>query len=585
MESNIIYNIREKYRLTLILTIISFLIFVYALIMISVNPSKGYEISIYLATPAIFWIAIICGLINGFFLVIYSFFNTEKNKIWKLGIFEIVFCNTIMIFLYALRGYILYLGRGDVATYVGMAKDINIYGYFPDYNFYPITSIIISQMSQLLSISIIDISKYLSSLFFVLYVLVNYCWAKSFIEDRNFIMSVLISTTPIFFAWFITSIYHQLLSVMILPLFFLCLQKNHDIRYKILSIFLCIIYPFWHPITAIVICIYLIVWFCTERFNFILKVKIKPLSLTLLIISIVCLTAWFVNQYSLIKDVKTIILQLINLLQTPSTAAQAEYYAKKLGLLSAVKSLYLMINDDIIFYILSFASIFDIMKKNNNYKINFVSLLACFVIGNIFLLIMFFSARIHTPERLINLNFNMIFTPLLVGWFLYNAVSNKQKSKLILVIFLIFVSVGTSIISLYPSPITMRPNDQVTLKEIKGMNWLISKKNIDLKTADVMSPVCRYADLLFGYNYRLERKDLYREPIILDHFGLQDKSIFPVEKDKYLTITKFDIESYTKVWEDINRFKKEDFDKIEISNNVNRIYDNGELKNYLIWKL
>ncbi len=145
----------------LLSSISTFLLMSYAFF--NLKPSGGYEISIYSSTPLVFWIAIILGLLNGIFILTLAFFE-KIGKVWIIGLFEIIFFNVIAISLYALRGYVLYLGRGDTASYVGMALDVNKYGNFTD-NFYPITSIYISQIGQIANISIYDISIFFISIF------------------------------------------------------------------------------------------------------------------------------------------------------------------------------------------------------------------------------------------------------------------------------------------------------------------------------------------------------------------------------------------------------------------------------------
>src|SRR5659263_270249 len=170
----------------------------------------------------------------------------------------------LAISLYALRGYVLYYGRGDIASYVGQVKDIITYGYTNN-NIYPISAILISQICQLTNISVIGISKYLPSLFFTIYVLSIYCWSKSLIPDKKFVLLSLIASTPIFFAGFSTSIFNELLAVLTLPLFFHCLQKSPDIRFKILCIIMLLLYPFFHPMVAIFVFFYLAVIFIQEN--------------------------------------------------------------------------------------------------------------------------------------------------------------------------------------------------------------------------------------------------------------------------------------------------------------------------------
>lgn len=566
-------------RLTIIMTILSFILLAYALIVVAMNPSAGYEISIYSATPIIFWVAITIGLLNGLILIVSSIFY-KVGKAWAIGIFQVLLCNVTIISLYAFRGYVLYLGRGDAASYIGMAKDISIYGNYSG-NFYPIISMLISITAQLSSISLIDISKYLPALFFVIYFVGNYCWAKSISTEKSFILSVLLASTPIFFAWFSVSIYHQMLAVWTLPLFFYCLHRNQDFSYRLICIVMCIIYPFWHPITSVFVCLYLIIWFLVDRHN---NKTDNNVSLTLILLSLVSMLAWFINQYVLLRDMTVIVSQLLGISDNPSTVVRAEYYASKLGLSTAIKSLYLMINDEIIYYALSLISSYYIFKQNTMFRKKLLPVVACFIAGSFFLLINFFMTYTHTPDRIINLNFNMIFTPLLVGYLLYYIFRKRQKVKYTLALFLIGFAILTSVISLYQSPITMRPNDQITKRDVSGMNWLIDKKSPEFMTVNVMSPVSRFSDLIYGYSYKKGKDDLRINYNVPDHLGIKNKLIFPIDTSSYLSITDYDIRSYTELWKDIDRYAKEDFYKLNLCDNVDKIYENGELRNFLIYE-
>ena len=116
------------------------------------------------------------------------------------------------------------------------------------------------------------------------------------------------------------------------------------------------------------------------------------------------------------------------------------------------------------------------------------------------------------------------------------------------------------------------------------MNWLITQKNPKIKTADVSSPILRFADLIYGTIFRIQRRDLSRDWIVPYHFGFTDDDTFPIDEDRYLVITEYDIEAYTKVWKDIDKFEKQDFTKIDFCTNVDKIYENGEFRSYFVHK-
>ncbi|MCM1567407.1 MAG: hypothetical protein NC238_15985 [Dehalobacter sp.] len=115
------------------------------------------------------------------------------------------------------------------------------------------------------------------------------------------------------------------------------------------------------------------------------------------------------------------------------------------------------------------------------------------------------------------------------------------------------------------------------------MSWLIGNKEINYKVIDIDTPVIRFSDYLYGTDYGLHRKDLQKDFIISDHFGInQSTDIYPSESNKYLIISRFDYIAYAVIYKDINRFNEDDFRKIDNCININKIYNNGEVKiNYI----
>lgn len=573
-------------RFVLGLSILWFSLISYVVFNLSIHFARGYEISIYQSTPVIFWASILLGLFVGIFiLILYSY--GKIDGLYRLGFIEIIFCNILLISLYGIRGYSAYLGRGDQLTYIGMARDILSSGtIFPKYDFYPIIPILISQMSMFSGISVPNISKYLQCIFILIYLLSGYIFAKSlFNNDNKVIAFFLISSTPLFYAIFSPSIYFMYLSILMIPLFFYLILKNANPGHKILCIIFCFFFTFVHPLTSIFVFIYTLIIFISDRLGLNNGLKV---SFNLLFIFFISIALWFTEQYLLIKSIKTVISELIGHATAPTTAALASSYINKLGVIKSLQSSFLMQFDEIIFYSLAFISIIYILSSKKEDLGNLKSLCYCFIIGTIFLIFIFFSAQVHNPDRLINMNFNMILAPSLVGYLIYRFTTAGDKVKSVVVIFLILSSIITSILSIYPSPITVRPNDQVSPIEINGMRWLIDKKDINLKTADIITPVTRYADFLYGTKFVTNnRLDLFRDFSFPDHFGYNDSNnkyiSIPIDKSRYFIVTPFDIGAYAELWENVDRFTKKDFARLNLFGNINKIYDSG-IQIYIIFK-
>ncbi len=567
-----------RMKTCLVTSIISYVLITYALILIYMTPATDYEASIYLFTPIGFWIAIFAGIGNGIFLLTTKRYK-ETNKLWLIGLFEIILCNFLVISLYALRGYKIYFWRGDISTYIGLIQDIILYGTFFD-NMYPIISILLAQIYLVTEIPPIKFCIFIPAFFSILYMLFIYIWGRSFALGWEFLRYMIISGIPIFFAWFSTSIYHQFLSIMLLPLLFYLLQQNkHNLSYQLLTIILLIAFPFIHPITSTIIILYLIIIFVLQQvmdFGDYLSV-----SFTLLMIAIVSSFAWFINQYILLKSLSNIIAQIVQLQNAPTTLAESQNYLYNLGEVAIAKALIILTLDEFIYYILTFYLLWHVLINKKCKHSWIYSTYICFIIGSIFLLLMFVSSRTHTVDRLINLNFNMILAIPLVSYLLYCLHEEKKHLAIVIIISLIVISSISAILSLYPHSLTMRPNEQGMNSDIVGIDWIIINKDTNLDIATLATPINRISELIYGRNYGLSRKDLLNKFMIPDHFGSCPDE-FVVDADMYLVITELDKVSYTDTWKNMGRFKYDDFLKLDNMYNMGKIYNNGPLLSYLV---
>jgi len=559
----------------LLLTSISFVLLSYSLLLVARKPVAGYEISIYSSTPLIFWIALLLSLINGIFLL-WAFISTRNNRQFYIGFFQIIFCNILLVLLPTLRNYMLIMGRGDNADYVGYATDVSIYGQIPGYNFYPYTSVLISQISQILNVSTLEVSKYIPALFIIIYMLSMYGWAKSFKRNQNFTVYSIIASAPLFFAWFFATIYYMLIATLILPLLFYMLNKNSDFRYRILVVILCLMLPFTHPIISLIFLLYLICMFFEETLS---DSKSHKVSLRLIMIFLITSSIWYLAQYALTKNAIMILEQIENTLLLRSsddtTLTVATGYVNKLGYLTAAKSFLIISFDELMYYIFSLISIFYIFK-NSEKGLKSVSL--CFIFGSIFYVFLFIFSYAHTPYRLTNLDANMIFTPLLLG---YLMVFLRKEYRIVLNL-IIILSVITTVASLYQSPITTYPNDHFTAYDLSGGKWLLDSKSEDIPTVTLLSSLNRYSSLIYGSKYTSIHKSSVRPwssfPENLSSF---ETGIFPANFTQYFLITQYEKQAYSEVWKDVGQFSESDLISVNSCKNVYHIYDNHEFSTYL----
>ncbi|AKB74736.1 hypothetical protein MSLAZ_1475 [Methanosarcina lacustris Z-7289] len=576
LRSKLTTQIYRSNKFQLLFTSVSFVLMSYSLLLIANKPAMGYELSIYSSTPLIFWIALIFGLMNGMFLL-WASISTKSRKQFYMGFSQVIFFNSLLLLLPTLRNYMLIMGRGDNADYVGYARDVSIYGHIPGYNFYPYGSVLISQISQILNISVLEVSKYIPALFVIIYMLSIYCWAKSFKQDPNFVTYSIIASIPLFFAWFFATIYYMLIATLILPLLFYTINKNSDFGYRVLVVIICLILPFTHPIIALLFLLYLIGMFIEEQLS---DRKSHKISLSLIMLFFITSSFWYLDQYALTKNALTIIEQIENtvLLRSSGTTTLtvATEYANKLGYFSAAKTLLIMAFDELTYYVFSLIAIYFILK---NSKKDFKSISLCFIFGSIFYAFIFISTYAHTPYRLTNLDANMIFTPLLLG---YLMVFLRKQYRIVLSL-IIILSVVTTVASLYQSPITKYPNDQFTAYDISGGKWLLDSKSEHIPTITLLSPLSRYSSLIYGSNYTLShRSSIMPRYSFPTDFNSGENAIFPANSTQYFWITQYEKQAYSTVWKGIGQFSENELNSVDSCKNVYHIYDNQEFSIYFV---
>jgi len=574
-------------RLILSFSSVSFVLLSYALIELVNSQRNDYELSIYSSTSSIFWIAVSACLASGF-LIIFFDLHKRSSRFWIMGIFIIVFINCLILSLYALRGYYINFGNGDASSYVGIANDLRIYGNIQDYDFYPFLFLLIDSFNLLTGVRIIEVANSIVPLIFVIYILSIYCWSKSILSIREYILSCVLAATPLFFAGFYVSANPQVLSTLLIPLLLYSAERSSIWQFKSISIILALVFPFFHPITAIFLYVYLIIFFISGKFYSHISQERRSISFNLAFIYFIALSVWFVFQFSLLRSIRSILLQLINGAAVITSYDRGAYYLDQLGLLKAFTSLIFMTLDESIYYAISLASIYYFYKYRRELEPTFAPIMGSFLAGSILLAVLFFFSNIHLPDRMINLNPNIMLSIPLVGFMLCRALSANNAPKRVLAFLFVLIVASSTMISLYPSPFIQKPNEETTDGEILGAKWLIDNKNQTIYPIHIQTPIYRYADMLYGIRFRSAQGNLIYNTTVTNHFGISNSTAFPLNAslsaipDVYVAISAYDIQAYSILWSNLNKFNKNDFIQIDHCGNVNKIYMNGDIISYLV---
>lgn len=594
-------NIKTLFIL-LFFTITAIMFFIYE------NPMTSYGISIYSQVNLIIWITLITALLCGLFISLW-YLEDYNTHWWKLGLFIIIFVNSIIILLPSLIGYKYNIG-GDHLTHLGYTLNILQSGVIEN-NIYPGFHLIMSYISLISNISPEILLNYFGILFYFLFIFYSYILANSLLKKKAVRYAVLCSTVPFFYFYYaLFPMGYAFITFILIFYLYFKYNSNKSITLAIILILLTIVMVFLHPVSAFFLLLTFLVYELANmlknnniKFNkkmfTISNIKNYRISISFALILFVTFNLWLWNNFKVWSKFVNGIIDLFSneLTTTPITEKAAEgFSALNLSIFEIMKLFFETYGDVFIYGIITIITIILIWKNDalvskytKNKGINVFALVFLFL--SVLAIIDFVQPlTILSSGRLIFLS--IIFLPLFTGLGLSlisekintNIIKNKKIVTLVIV-GIIYTSSLVGIFDLHFSPITYKTNPAITNANIDGVNWIISNGNKNLQTIRLgIDTLSRYVDESYGIQavkYPYQNKKF----IIPDHFNYNNDLYFGknLNKDTYMiTRANYIIELYKEVFPSVNRFTISDFRSLDNDITVNKIYENGEVENWYI---
>ena len=564
----------KKWRRCLrVSTTLSFLLLTIALLMVNRSPVTGYEYSLYQSTPAVFWVAIIFCLLNGM-LLFHSYYG--RSRTWALGLFEILLAQFVFLTLYLYRGFI-YIDRFDSQSYVGMAKDVVIFGHFDPSNFYPAISLSMAATGEVIGQSMVLLSQLWPAIFLVAYTVGLLCWSRSISGERRFVVATMLASVPMMFAWFTTTIFHETLMALMLPFFLFLLWRGRTsgIRFKVLAGMMIVLFTVGHLLVAIGALVSLLIIFATES---LMKERTpRTVSFLFILFSLGVLGVWIYNNASIVNGLRAVTEQLLGMIEGQSTIGTAQAVASKTGIWFFLKSVLTCTIDDAIFILLALWTGYIILR--GGWRTHpLTPVLACLIGGELFIAVIMVFTFAHNPTRMINLNFIMVFSIPLVGYLLCRKRRDARTVKSWLITGLLLFCIVATVFTAYQDPLMNTPNSGVTKSEYNGMGWFFFSRG---STSYLMQTnPWRYAEVSYGSYYARYHPDISTNIApTTDHFAsfLEANDTWGMS---YLIFSKYDIVAYTVVWSGLDRFDDHDLNMLAASSSADAVYVNGDVSIY-----
>lgn len=543
------------------------------LVLIYNNPTFDYETSFYSSTNYMIWIFLILSVLGS---IIYSIIllSYERNgRFFVPIVFLILLDNFIILSLPELRGYVIY-GDADFLTHLGYAKDIILNGHFYENNVYPISHILIANISLVTNISLIQVANYISQYFFILYVSLIFILSKKIFNNHVQAIIILLSSLPFLFTSFQVEFKPQFLSLIVVPMM-LYFLFNKSWSSRLLLILLIVLMQFFHPLTSIffMISTFMMILYELSKKNFHSMSSYRHL----LYINIISFILWISNFYyiwdnNLVRLVKWLRGDITTTM--PIYGVENSFEKLNLTTFDIIELffrmfghilLYLVITIVFIVYYLRFRD-----KINSNFlgSSNFLDFLVIVFLSGLVLQTINISGGINLKITR-GLNYITILSPIFVGLFLQQIRTGYKKIGIIFAILIISSSWIIGVFGIFPSPYIKQPNDQTTNTDIKGSEWFFKYKNPETKFIGNHINI-RFSHLVLGIDATYARNDtskfiIDKDTMIPDHFGY-DKGLLlgtTFSKNNYMIISDFDKDLYTiGPWKPVGRFMLEDFENL-----------------------
>ena len=613
-----------------------------SIVIATTAPATGYELSIYYAYPAYFWLLIIASSACGIGILIRQAFAAQKSNWWLAGLCLVISSTSIFLGLSFFRGY-AFFPFGDAMTHIGYMKDIMTTGHLGAGNFYPVVHILGVDLMTITGLSQATFTNLLFVFFSVLYLLNMYLLATTLASRRGQILLITALACPLIFSFFHVCIHPNMLSIFTFPLllyfYHRAVNSPANKAQNIALLFLvALLMTFFHPITALFAIAVLLVFALASYLHRKLAPAANPgsqprisknstkIALITAVVMIVFFSSWYLSFPSINKNLGyvyrwiayEITSQVIgptepgpiqppvqqslfqSLIQTLSKAETT--LTQTLGLFIArygAVFIYLLLALTLSIMTLRKVLVRKFKRKSLPplefaYSIQF---LAALLISAY----MLFTYAVEYNEIRIA-RFPLFMATILGGLVIYGFIRTDSTQRVNLdrfkpggkilagiITFLILAAGILSIFNVYGSPITVRPNSQVSLMEIAGTGWFSSHRDMSIGIATARVWLGRFDDFNFGVETRAFPRTAMHPTQIPPHFGY-DKNSSVAEtfdfNDRYL-LTSESGRMWAMVVPEHVRYKahvyiEDDFARLRIDPAVAQIYANGEFE---VWRV
>ncbi|MDZ5810219.1 hypothetical protein U4E84_02465 [Halorubrum sp. AD140] len=595
---------------------LGFLAFAAAVAVAHASPASGYELSIYRATPAVFWL----GIGVGFVAALSTLFGAESRRLVDGAMLLAVGCTLAIAAIPLLRSYAFY-GAGDSLSHLGWAREMRAGVIEPSETVYPGTHLIGVFLGELTGLDLTTTLQFVPELLFPLVYVVAVPLCVAALTESRWAVPVGLVVGLLFLPINEVSVHivqHPSSQAILLVPFVLLLTLRYlsddDERFPLLTpwglalavggIGLLFIHPqetmtFLSLLAALAVVGALARSYAPDG----ALANHRPLGVHAVVLG-VGLVAWITQHGRAIGRIEAVVTGLLTAGVTTGdgTETRGESLVDLGG--SFLELFVKLFGVTTLFCVLAAAVVaYHVLRSDDSSpRTALVPLLAVGLLPpmGIFVIIFLADQGDHYFRFLgfITAVAGIVGGVGIVSMIRYAAGENARQSRsswgsirrsagrlrpgaLALVVVALVLLLAGQLVAIHASPYMYQPNKQVTEADITGHEVLFEHHDGETPVVGLRAGEGRFVDAHYGTETAAADPDL----AMLDGgvTGEQFRSGLPsvFDEDRYLVVQEHDVLKEVVLYDEL-RFPREGFERLDRDDRIDRVQQNGEVRLYRI---
>jgi hypothetical protein len=524
-----------------------------------------------------------------------------QSRTYLAGFVVIILSAAAFLCLPFFRDYVA-ASSGDHLGHVGFVRDILSTAHIGQLNPYPVVHTLIAQISMVTGLSALDTVNLNTVLVLPVFMLTSYLLASAVLphEGQRLLAALIAGGAMVGISCFY--LLPNTWSTLMLPLFFYCYFKRDRVPFRILSVAILVLYPFFHPLSSIVIMLVLATMELPRPVYVRLLRRLgmgvpawmswRP-AIWPVILEAAVFAPWVLTRRVFRSNVNIFWESLAAFPGSHQYQSAAGNLAKaNVEGFEIIILMFKLYGELLVFAALALLAAILIARQlrqgirdQGTYRLLLFGMwvpIALVLFALDFLGVA--ALKVLAADRM--LGYVEMACIAFAALALWEIVTRLKSADAILAVtcLLLLPALLVNFYGHYNSPYVIRPSQHVTHHYMAGMTWYFGAKDPEVPALCIATYPKWYSQATFGVEATYERVDMPEFPDVEDHFGYDNFTTMGEQYDasQYLSIDRVDRIASQTVWKHLGRWNDADFQRLEHDPTVGRLYSNGEVDILLI---